>query len=642
MKNKIKMIIENINNMENNNNENRRSINYQKIKYISKKLFFFIVIFLHICLITYKLYIHDIELINIRKNKSLYNNEPIFKDNLLTNKRDLDFVFTNNTNYSHSIEDKIVNQMNNVYSFLINITSNWYSGNWTNFSYKNNNFFDDNIKEGVVELSFHKTKPINTISLLSTARVNIMKVYINIKEGKYMDKYLLLNFSFPLNNNYIQYLDDDTIIINNTNIIMNCLKNNFFFLPTKETINKANISLIVKRQEHIYSPSFKINDYSIFNNVKLLITSNNLNVSLDTVISHNDDKIQDVRIYAFFLSFFGIIEIYYCSKLINKINMQNDVAKKISTITIAINCCIKLVICIIHFYISITTYDEDISYQFGIVTIIYFFGFAGFELKLLLLVFRIKNDLRNRALYRRRLLSLYIMFYISFFIIFFNIKQCFTNFYLITTIYTLSWLSQILVSVCKNSRPPLPRLYIVWLSLSRLYIPIYTRGFSHNYFNLRPYYLKVGLLTIITFIEAIILLLQKSFGPRIIIPKKFRKQNQVFDYYKDKVNIQKHVSQNPLCVICLENLSVDVDENFNRIKKKKKPKTIGNKIMGIFYLDILNDKIKKFLKYLEGKNIKKKYMVTPCDHVFHTVCLEKWIKLKSECPYCKTNIPPID
>ena len=152
MKNKIKMIIENINNMENNNDENRRSINYQKIKYISKKLFFFIVIFLHICLITYKLYIHDIEFINIRKNKSLYNNEPIFKDNLLTNKRDLDFVFTNNTNYSHSIEDKIVNQMNNVYSFLINITSNWYSGNWTNFSYKNNNFFDDNIKEGVVEL----------------------------------------------------------------------------------------------------------------------------------------------------------------------------------------------------------------------------------------------------------------------------------------------------------------------------------------------------------------------------------------------------------------------------------------------------------------------------------------------------------
>ena len=325
-----------------------------------------------------------------------------------------------------------------------------------------------------------------------------------------------------------------------------------------------------------------------------------------------------------------------------KIKAQNDIAKKISIITIIINCCIKLIICIIHFFLSITTYDEDISYQYGIITIIYFFGFAGFELKLLLLVFRIKNQIGNRGLYRRRLLSLYIMFYVFFSIIFFNLKECTTNFYIIATVYTISWLSQILVSVCKNARPPIPRLYIVWISLSRLYIPIYAKGFNENCFNLKPSYLKVGLLIIITFTEAIILLLQKSLGPRIIIPKKFRSQNQAFDYYKDKVNIQKHVSQNPLCVICLENLSVEVDENFNRIKKKNKPKTIGNKIMSIFYLDILNDKIKKCLKYLEGKNVKKKYMITPCDHVFHSVCLEKWMKLKNECPYCKTNIPPID
>ena len=35
-------------------------------------------------------------------------------------------------------------------------------------------------------------------------------------------------------------------------------------------------------------------------------------------------------------------------------------------------------------------------------------------------------------------------------------------------------------------------------------------------------------------------------------------------------------------------------------------------------------------------------MITPCDHVYHTVCLEKWMKQKNECPYCKTKIPTID
>ena len=635
------MIIENLNNMENNNNSNRSSINYQKIKYISQKLCFFIVIFLHIYLITYKLYINDTNHINIRKNKFLFNNEPIANYKLLNDKRDLDSAIVNKSNLSRSKEEEIVEQMIKDYSFLTYLTSNFYCGNWSHFSLKKKSFFDEDIKEGDVKLYFQKN-PTNSMTSLSKARVNLMKVNISIKEGKYKDKYIYLNFTFPINNNYIQYLDDGTIIINNTNIYLQYFNMYYFFPISKEAINKTNISLIIKREEHIYSPSFKLKNYSPFNNVKLIISSDILKLNIDTVISHDDDKIQKVRIYTFFLSLFGIIEIYYCSKLINKINMQNDIAKKISTITIMINVCIKLVICTIHFFLCTTTHDEDISYQYGIVTIIYFFGFAGFELKLLLLVFKIKNYLRNRDLYRRRLLSLYIMFYIIFCIIFFNLKQCITDFNLITIVYTLSWLSQILVSVCKNSRPPMPRLYIVWLSLSRLYIPIYAKGFKYNCFNLRPSYLKVGLLIIITFIEAIILLLQKSLGPRIIIPKKFRKQNQIFDYYKDKVNIQKHVSQNPNCVICLENLSVDVDENFNRIKKKKKPKTIGNKIMSIFYLDILNDRIKKCLKYLEGKNIKKKYMITPCDHVFHTVCLEKWIKIKNECPYCKANLPPID
>ena len=94
--------------------------------------------------------------------------------------------------------------------------------------------------------------------------------------------------------------------------------------------------------------------------------------------------------------------------------------------------------------------------------------------------------------------------------------------------------------------------------------------------------------------------------------------------------------------ICLENLNVEVDENFNKIKKKKKPKTLERKIMNVLYLDVLNRKIKNCIKYLEGAYPKKKYMITPCDHVFHTVCLEKWMKIKNECPYCKNEIPQVD
>ena len=35
----------------------------------------------------------------------------------------------------------------------------------------------------------------------------------------------------------------------------------------------------------------------------------------------------------------------------------------------------------------------------------------------------------------------------------------------------------------------------------------------------------------------------------------------------------------------------------------------------------------------------KDIMVTPCNHVFHTICLERWKEYKLECPLCKKDLP---
>ena len=632
------MNIENINNIQNiNNNWIARPINRAKIKHIITTLLFFIFIFITICLITYRLYINNNSFTHLKMQKYVYKEEK--SDYSKDLKRGLDFFYYKKNLSSEDIKEK----MNKDFSFIINITSNQYIGNWTDLSYKDNDFFDDNIKNGVAELYFHKMK-YNPNSILAKNRINSFKIDVIIREGKYIDKYIKINFTFYMDYIIEKYLDEEeTFIFQNTNNILDFYRVEYLIGRKKETIIKANASLILSKKDHIYDPTFKQKNFSPFDKVKLVLTSKDLNITIDTKIYNNENEKQEVRMYSFILILLGVMEIYYCSKLIMKINNQHEIARKISLITIAINCCFKIVICIIHFFLSLSTTDEDMSYQFGLITVIYFFSFVGFELKLLLLVFRIRHEgVGNREMYRRRLLTLYLMFYVGFSFIFFNIKVCLTNFYLILFVYIISWLSQILFSICTNSRPPMSRLYIVWLSLSRLFFPVYVKGIDNNYFDLKPSYFKVLSLVIIIFIEAMTLILQKSLGPRIMIPKKFNNQNQVFDYYKDKVNIEKHVSQNPICVICLENLAVDVDENLNIIKKKKKPKNLGAKVMSILYLDVLNAKMKKCIKYIEGKNLKKKYMITPCDHVYHSVCLEKWMKYKNECPYCKSQIPSID
>lgn len=35
------------------------------------------------------------------------------------------------------------------------------------------------------------------------------------------------------------------------------------------------------------------------------------------------------------------------------------------------------------------------------------------------------------------------------------------------------------------------------------------------------------------------------------------------------------------------------------------------------------------------------YMITPCHHIFHTECLEDWMKYKLQCPVCRTSLPPV-
>lgn len=38
----------------------------------------------------------------------------------------------------------------------------------------------------------------------------------------------------------------------------------------------------------------------------------------------------------------------------------------------------------------------------------------------------------------------------------------------------------------------------------------------------------------------------------------------------------------------------------------------------------------------------KEYMKTPCGHVFHPICLSKWMEIRMECPYCRQDLPVVD
>ena len=649
------MIIENNNNENNNENNNQFLLTFKKLKYITKKLLFFLFMFMMMLLLYYHSYIYFKEIIHIKKEKfdeekdltEWVEDQSFIYRRTLFDLNKTDIVNTLNENINKEDIDTIIEvvkkKFNGDYSFILNVTSNDYIGNWSNLSILGNYFFEKKIDEGIAEMFFHRIKNRNNLVLgLINTKTNSFRIDTILREGKYIDNYIKINSTFFLYDDIEKLLEEkEQLILYNNNTKIDYAKVHFLGDRAKERIDKGNVKLILEKEAYNYAISFRKRIMSQFYRVKLIINSNKLNVTINAIISNNEDLRQKVRIYSFILSIFGLFEIYHILHLIMKINDNNEYGNKLSILSITINCYFKVLICIVHFFLSISTLDEDMSYQFGVPTIIYFFGFTGFELKLLLLVFRTRNDNNiNQVIYRKRLLCLYVFFYVSLSLMVLNIRECLKNYYLILTIYIFSWLSQILFSIITNTRPPMSRMYIICLSMSKLFLPIYLKAFDGNIFDLKPSYFKVYLIVIIIIAEIIVLLLQKSFGARTILPKKYRKRG--FDYYKDKVNIEMHVSKNPNCVICLESLMVEVDENFNTIQKKEKTKKSCNKIIHLCFLDRVTRKIKRWIDNMEGKTRKKKYMITPCDHVFHTVCLEKWMRQKNECPYCKGVIPPIE
>jgi hypothetical protein len=38
---------------------------------------------------------------------------------------------------------------------------------------------------------------------------------------------------------------------------------------------------------------------------------------------------------------------------------------------------------------------------------------------------------------------------------------------------------------------------------------------------------------------------------------------------------------------------------------------------------------------------KSERAVTPCAHIFHRSCLERWLSYKPDCPTCRRSLPPL-
>lgn len=95
------------------------------------------------------------------------------------------------------------------------------------------------------------------------------------------------------------------------------------------------------------------------------------------------------------------------------------------------------------------------------------------------------------------------------------------------------------------------------------------------------------------------------------------------------------------------NMKENSPEKENEPKKEEKSMIYENSILCLFKKYALGfafvlkvlfyENFFNFYKMKDNKN-EKKYMYTPCNHIFHYQCLEKWFEYKKECPNCRKNL----
>lgn len=155
------------------------------------------------------------------------------------------------------------------------------------------------------------------------------------------------------------------------------------------------------------------------------------------------------------------------------------------------------------------------------------------------------------------------------------------------------WVPQIVLCVRDDCRQPLRASYVIPMTLARLALPLYVYGCPNNIMKVKAQPMLCAALLVFSALQVAVLLLQRHWGPRWFVPKSMLPPK--YDYHRPLAGDVEMGDAGKECVICMNVADVSAPES---------------------------------------------RMVTPCGHVFHPHCLQRWMDVKLECPTCRRALPP--
>ncbi|CCT66772.1 related to TUL1 RING-domain E3 ubiquitin ligase [Fusarium fujikuroi] len=219
-----------------------------------------------------------------------------------------------------------------------------------------------------------------------------------------------------------------------------------------------------------------------------------------------------------------------------------------------------------------------------------------------------------------------------------NLRSLFLN--LCVLVYLSLWIPQILRNTRRNCRRALGWPFVVGQSILRLLPVAYFWIKEDNFLYARSDRHAFLVFCAWLWIQLIILAAQDIIGPRFGIPAGWAPD--AWDYHPVLREDSLEAGGLPIGLVADDTPGIERARSSGDDGSKKQSTTksidcaICREVLEVPVLTAEDEDTG-----VAGVFARRLYMVTPCRHIFHSACLEGWMRFRLQCPICREELPPL-
>jgi hypothetical protein len=213
---------------------------------------------------------------------------------------------------------------------------------------------------------------------------------------------------------------------------------------------------------------------------------------------------------------------------------------------------------------------------------------------------------------------------------------------LLTGVYLSFWVPQIYRNVMRNCRKALRWEFVIGQSVLRVIPLVYFSTVTDNVLFIKNDWNTVYILVGWLWVQIWALISQEILGPRFFVPSGWAPP--AYDYHP--VLREDDEESGSTMPIGFTQATAESDSLGGSGAAKGNGQRIFDCAICMQIIDVPvvpagGGESEVGASLTTGLFSRRAYMVTPCRHIFHSPCLEGWMRYRLQCPVCRENLPPL-